>query len=289
LTAVDGQAAVVSSGVHARDFYAVVRFVAPPGRDHRWDVGLAFRDQTSGEHYRLIIDSLGRWTLKNDGQPAIATGPVPSIDLKPDGVNTIELVAAGPTAGFSVNGRFVASLDVSKIDAPGNVWFGSGFDISDVVVGDVTRYRDFEVWDLDGRGLTVPATPTAATPAPPAATPAPSAPGAAPSGAPVAVRLAAQGASGVDGLAVLTPQGDATSVNVTLRGATGDELLVIQHGTCAALDPAPAFLLADADATGRSQTTLKTTLADLQKTPSAIAVHKSAADYGTVVACGEIH
>jgi hypothetical protein len=286
LTATDGQADVASAGVHARDFYALVRFAAPAGRDHRWDVGLAFRDQASGEHYRLIVDSVGRWTLKNDSQPAIASGPVPSIDLKPNGVNTIELVAAGPTAGFSVNGRFVASLDVSKIDAPGNVWFGSGFDIADVVAGDVTRYRDFEVWNLDGRGLTVPAPPTAATPAAAAATP--SAPAAAPSGAPLAARLAAQGNSGVDGLAVLTPQGETTSVNVTLRGATGGEVLVIQHGTCAALDPAPAFLLADADATGRSQTTLRTTLADLQHTPSAIAVHKSAADYGTVVACGEI-
>ncbi len=285
LTTSEGEASVVDAGVHARDFYALVRFVAPPGRDHRWDVGLAFRDQSSGEHYRLIINSLGRWTLQNGSQPAIATGAVPSIDLKPNGVNTIEVVAAGPTAGFSVNGRFIASLDVSAIDAPGNVWFGSGFDVSDVVAGDVTRYRDFEVWNLDGRGLAVPATPTAGTPVPSAAaTPLP----AAPTGAPLAVRLAAEGGSGVDGLAVLTPQGDATLVDVTLRGATGGELLVIQHGTCAALDPSPAFLLADPDATGRSQTTLRTTLADLQRAPAAIAVHKSAADYGTVVACGEI-
>ncbi|HEX5498208.1 MAG TPA: hypothetical protein VFX03_03235, partial [Thermomicrobiales bacterium] len=112
---------------------------------------------------------------------------------------------------------------------------------------------------------------------------------AAPTGAPLAVRLAPQGGSGVDGLAVLASQGDTTSINVTLRGAAGGELLVIQHGTCAALDPAPAFLLADADATGRSQTTLQTTLAALQAAPAAIAVHKSATDYATVVACGEIH
>jgi hypothetical protein len=102
------------------------------------------------------------------------------------------------------------------------------------------------------------------------------------------VELVERDGSGVSGLAVIEPTADGTTVTVLLIGATSNHLLLVHPGTCASLEPVPDFLLAAVDATGRSETTLPVGQDELTASPRAIAVHASAGELGTIVACGEL-
>jgi hypothetical protein len=61
----------------------------------------------------------------------------------------------------------------------------------------------------------------------------------------------------------------------------------IHKGTCANLDPVPAFPLTNA-VNGMSDTTVSVGWAELAKGGYAINVHKSAAEVSTYVSCGDI-
>jgi len=67
----------------------------------------------------------------------------------------------------------------------------------------------------------------------------------------------------------------------------------VHAGTCAELDPNPAYPLADVaqvagGAVAVSQTTIEASLDDLLASPYAINAHASAEDIATYVACGDI-
>ena len=106
---------------------------------------------------------------------------------------------------------------------------------------------------------------------------------------PVKVELAAQNGSGETGYAMLYPHGAKTKVIVHLKGtpkgvAHPDH---IHKGTCANLDPKPAFMLKPVVG-GKSITMVDVSVADLLKEPMAINVHESATDLKKYVACGDI-
>jgi hypothetical protein len=106
---------------------------------------------------------------------------------------------------------------------------------------------------------------------------------------PVKVELGAQNGSGETGYAMLYPHGAKTKVIVHLKGtpkgvAQPDH---IHKGTCANLDPKPAFMLKPVVG-GKSITMVDASVADLLKEPMAINVHESATDLKKYVACGDI-
>jgi hypothetical protein len=104
----------------------------------------------------------------------------------------------------------------------------------------------------------------------------------------IALRLFERGDSGIDALVVLSGDAGQTTVAVAARGATGGEVIVVHEGTCDDASELPAFLLEDLDASGRSETTIDASLAELTTAPHSIAIHRGAEDYGDVVACGDI-
>jgi hypothetical protein len=108
---------------------------------------------------------------------------------------------------------------------------------------------------------------------------------------PVGLTLNEQNGSGVGGLATLaeTDDGGETVVKVLIVGALPGAVALIHAGTCADLDPAPAFLLRPIDAYGASETTIDATLRDLRVMGEyAIVIHASVDDLSSPVACGEI-
>ncbi len=313
-------AALAASGVSESDFVARLRW-QNPSDGGAWDVGVAFRDQPDGSHYRLILDATGAWSFGIGVGEKIAEGDAPSMNLVPGAANGLEIVVSGGQAGFAVNGEFVSALDVAAITEPGDVWFGSGFSVETAADGATVNYRDFAVWSLaglapeapgvllpplDGDTPDAPGDPTPEVPVVPALPdlpdfplkPALDPPGDAPSadgphtddGAPriVAVTVDPVADSGVSGLATLTDVDGAASVNLVLRGASGGELAVVHEGTCADLAPDPAFLLDDPDASGRSKTDLNVPRTDLLAGEFAIAVHAGADAFGEILACGDI-
>ncbi|MER3400179.1 MAG: hypothetical protein C4313_03440 [Thermoflexus sp.] len=112
---------------------------------------------------------------------------------------------------------------------------------------------------------------------------------AAPAPQTVTIPLKEQGGSGQSGTATLRAMGDQTEVTITITpGPAGvDQPAHIHEGTCANLNPKPAFPLTPVR-DGRSTTTVNVRLTDLLAKPFAINVHKSAQEIAVYVACGEI-
>jgi hypothetical protein len=104
----------------------------------------------------------------------------------------------------------------------------------------------------------------------------------------VRVTLTEQNGSGQNGVAVLTEQGGRLMVTIDISGGTETpQPAHIHRGTCANLDPAPAYPLANV-VSGKSETTLEIGMTALQGGEFAINVHKSAAEASVYVACGDI-
>ncbi|MFM9105214.1 MAG: hypothetical protein ACKOWF_00770, partial [Chloroflexota bacterium] len=313
----EGSVSLSPAGVELADFAARVRWDNPEGPGP-WELGVVFRDQPDGSHYRLTFDQTGRWMFGIGTAEKTASGAAPAMLLGAGHENTLDLVVSGDTAGFAINGVFVAQLDVSEITAAGDVWFASGFNAAATTPGRETQFRDLEVWPAEGLALpgagqgeerpTPAATAPVATAAPPtpepepepeiAETPAPFAlpddgdagagMGAMTGAGVLAVRLAEIDGSGVSGLATITEEMGEAEVSLVVRGAPPGALAVIHEGSCAALSIDPAFLLDDPDPAGRSRTGLGVPVEALAGSTLAIAVYADIATYGQPVACGEI-
>ncbi len=103
----------------------------------------------------------------------------------------------------------------------------------------------------------------------------------------VNVSMHAQNKSGESGRARLTPEGDKTKVEITLKGAKGTQPAHIHEGTCAKLDPKPKQGLENV-VDGKSTTVVPMSIDQLTGGNLAINVHKSAEDIKTYVSCGDI-
>jgi hypothetical protein len=295
-----GAATTEAAGVSVEDFVATATFVNPSNAaDEPWDFGIAFREQENGDHYRITVASDGSWEFQIGLQPDLSGGMLPAINYAEGASNTIEVVVSGETAGFSVNGQFVAQLDVSALRGAGDVWIGAGFHRADAAPDRVTRFDDFEVWSL-GAAPSAPEEPAATPPpmvnegtatpqpAPPesVATPRPPPSGVMPSQ--VALRLREQNNSGLDAIAVLHERDGRTSIGIIARGALGGESAALFAGTCANLSSAPLFELEPVDRDGNSETTIDARLNELNDGQHAIALFRGSSGNKVVAACGDI-
>jgi hypothetical protein len=105
----------------------------------------------------------------------------------------------------------------------------------------------------------------------------------------VTVNLSPQNNSGETATAVLTQTGDDVKVVVTTKGGPSDpQPIHIHQGTCAKLNPKPAYPLTTIQ-NGTSTTTLKDMkLSSLENGDYAINIHHSTTDVPTYYACGDI-
>lgn len=265
-----GAASVAGAGVALEDFVAEVSFVNPDAAGQSWDVGIAFREQPNGDHYRLTIASDGAWQYQIGTQAPLSGGVLPVVNFAPGAENAITLLVDGSNAAFAVNGFFVATLDASALTGASDVWVGSGFRRTNVTPGAVTGYRDFEVWELPSAvgGMDSPAD-------------------VAPEAVPerLALRLHEVDHSGVDALGALTGNSEAVTLTVVARDAAGNEVAGLFSGSCRNLAEAPLQTLPPLDARGQTTLELVQPLADFTTTSHAVALI-GARD--TVVACGDI-
>jgi Cu/Zn superoxide dismutase len=106
---------------------------------------------------------------------------------------------------------------------------------------------------------------------------------------PTMAQLSPQSNSGESGTATLTPEGDKTKVVLSVSGAPSgsSQPVHIHKGTCAQLDPKPAFPLSPL-VNGKSETVVSASLDELDKGGYAINGHKSAQEASTYVFCGSL-
>ena len=103
------------------------------------------------------------------------------------------------------------------------------------------------------------------------------------------LNLSPQNNSGISGTATLTDLGGGkTRVVIQATGAgAGPEPAHIHPGTCAQLNPTPAFTLSSVT-NGASTTDVDSTLQQLTASPFAVHMHKSVDELTVYVACAEI-
>ncbi len=307
-----GRSTLFVPGVNNEHFYLRVRFQNPSDAiDAPWDFGVTFREDPAGEHYRLVFDSFGGWYLTVGIDEDVQTGSVASLQSGAGGVNSLELVVAGETGAFRLNGELVGPLDLAAIPGAGQIAIGTAFFAANTVEGAITSYRDLQIWPL-AAPPTPPAsipTPTPRADDPAAATPEPAveadtpptlaAPTVEPAAEPtptfvaateqqVVVRLAPVNDSGVEGLAVIYPDGEQTTIALRILGASVDEVGAIHTGTCSSIEPLPDYALAIFDPTGSSSSTINIQPSELQSGQFVVVLHESTAAFGTIVACGAI-
>jgi hypothetical protein len=144
--ATEGTVPLATAGVSLADFAAVATVDNAADDSALWDSGFQFRVD-GAERNRIVVDSLGDVYASLAGGTLLRIGKATAYDATPGGTNTIQLFVVGNRALFGVNGEFAAAVDL----APGvasDVLLGTGFFSEDFVVGRVTDYQDFQVWDL---------------------------------------------------------------------------------------------------------------------------------------------
>lgn len=101
--------------------------------------------------------------------------------------------------------------------------------------------------------------------------------------------IEAQHSSGENGTVTLGSQGDKTVVSVDIDGAPAGEVQPahIHKGSCATLDPNPAYPLNNLVA-GHSRTVVNAPLSSLIAGGFAVNVHQSLSDLKDYVACGDL-
>ena len=102
----------------------------------------------------------------------------------------------------------------------------------------------------------------------------------------VTVNLTARNDSGMSGTAVLTPDGDGTKVVLTVSNAPGPHPAHIHSGQCPDVGAVVYPLTSVSE--GKSETTVKATIADIMKQPMAINIHKSPQESSVYTACGNV-
>jgi len=104
----------------------------------------------------------------------------------------------------------------------------------------------------------------------------------------VTVTMNVQSNSGQSGTATLTAEGNRTRVVVSLSNSpAGPQPAHIHPGSCATLDPRPAFPLQHV-VNGRSETVVEAPLSELASGKYAINVHRSLQEAQVYVSCGDI-
>jgi hypothetical protein len=106
----------------------------------------------------------------------------------------------------------------------------------------------------------------------------------------VQVKITPQDNSGEGGTATLSDSPNGLVVKMTLSGAPEGvaQPAHIHKGTCANLDPKPAYPLKSVSNGSSDSTVPNVTIAQLEKGQYAINVHKSTSQITTYVACGNI-
>lgn len=143
-----GTVPLAASGVVLADFGATATFKNPADpRLGTWDAGFQFRVDGTLTN-RVIVDSLGNVYTTLSGQSSALVADAGSYDDAAGALNTLQLFVEADRALFGVNGELAAVIELTAAPVASDVLAGSGFFNEDFVVGRVTDYQDFRVWEI---------------------------------------------------------------------------------------------------------------------------------------------
>ena len=140
-----------SAGVSASAFSAVATFENPYARSvGGWDYGFLFRHPVSNIFHIVVVTDDSRWFhyLREgsvNNERLVDSGRTAVLRRNEGESNELRVVAVDDRGWFFVNGRLVATLDLSGGPADGDVMAFSGYFNDNRVAGHSTRFRGFAV------------------------------------------------------------------------------------------------------------------------------------------------
>ncbi|MCB9420656.1 MAG: protein kinase [Ardenticatenaceae bacterium] len=130
------------------DFIASVTFTNP--FVGAWDYGYIFRQSEADSEMRLVVHSDGFWNLNDrngEEDVFVAEGDIAGLlDISEGGQNELILAALGGQGYFFLNGRFIATLDLSSRTEAGDLAVATGFYTDSERPGASTTFTDFTIW-----------------------------------------------------------------------------------------------------------------------------------------------
>lgn len=151
-------ASVEAANISAADFTARVVFQNPDDDSAPWDFGFDF-GRNADASQRVMVDSTGVWRYSPYPDGASDSGPAPTLDVTPGGVNTLDLVVDGETGILGLNGEYVTTITLPPA-ATSDVFVTSGVYGSTTVDGREIPFEDFTVWALPDLNAAAEASPT---------------------------------------------------------------------------------------------------------------------------------
>ena len=139
------------AGLLRSDFVAAAEFHNPyPAVISGWDYGFLFRDAGQNNFHAVIVENIsGMWFhyLRDGADEArlVDSGRASGLWLGSEGVNDLRLVALEDQGWLFLNGRPIATLDLSGGAAEGNVSVITGYHNGNEQMGRSTRFREFTV------------------------------------------------------------------------------------------------------------------------------------------------
>jgi hypothetical protein len=133
------------------------------------DFGLGFRSSDEGASY-LLLNEQGSWQLLRNEEGDEEVVQEGQTDALLDGWNELALYIDEEDGFFSVNGEYVAALDLEQSNGSGDIVLVTGMGEDAEAEGASLQYKRLQVWSMDP----IPPTPT---PAPAATASGPQAPG----------------------------------------------------------------------------------------------------------------
>ncbi|GAB4555653.1 MAG: hypothetical protein OHK0023_27120 [Anaerolineae bacterium] len=138
------------------------RFFNPYASSQLWANAFRFRDTANAE-WRFVFDSRKRWALTYVTRPnssgawdfnTVSSGSIANLITETNSSNLVLLVVENGIARFSVNGRLIATVDVSRYQAAGTADIIVGAYSNSERSGFGTRVEDFVIWRLPDAGST---------------------------------------------------------------------------------------------------------------------------------------
>ncbi len=130
------------------DFIAHATFANPFVGD--WDFGLIFRQLAADDEMRLVVHSEGFWNLNDrngEDDVFIHEGELgDALNTQEGDENELLLAAFGNRGFFFLNGRYIATLNLSTRLEAGDLAVATGFYADSEQPGASTPFADFTVW-----------------------------------------------------------------------------------------------------------------------------------------------
>lgn len=139
------------------DFIITAKFTNPyDSTENGWDYGFLFSQHGSSKHYWIIVSSDNYWQVvlrdysnEENKFETIDSGSIQSLNTNANESNTVSWIGNYSQGYLLVNDQLISTFELPDVTIPGDVSICTGFFNGNKVVGKVTNFENWEIWNLD--------------------------------------------------------------------------------------------------------------------------------------------